>query len=239
MPASSQQLTGWTVAIETVATSGSVALLRHDNYGEELAAQTMLPADTRSAKTLAAAIQKIWHAAGKPPIELVAVANGPGSFTGLRVGVITAKTLAYAWQAQLLGVNTLDAIAAQIPVENTANGKLHVVLDAQRQELFVATFQALETGHWKRTAPDAIISTSDWLANLQHEQVAGPALKKLREKLPSTVTAAADNLCHAHAATVARLGRQRQQAGAADELWTLLPHYLRVSYAEEGKKTPT
>jgi tRNA threonylcarbamoyladenosine biosynthesis protein TsaB len=243
VPASSQQLTGWTVAIETVATAGSVALLRHDNYGEELAAEMILPADTRSAKTLAAAIQKIWHEAGKPPIELVAVANGPGSFTGLRVGVITAKTLAYAWQSQLLGVNTLDAIAAQVPVENTASGKLHVVLEAQRQELFIATFQAVfhggESGRWERTGPDAIISTSDWLTNLQHEQVAGPALKKLREKLPSTVTAAADNLCHPHAATVARLGRERQQAGAADELWTLLPHYLRVSYAEEGKKTPT
>lgn len=220
---------GWTVAIETVATAGSVALLQ----GDTLVAEAGLPADARSAKTLAAAIQKIWHDAAKPPIALVAVANGPGSFTGLRVGVITSKTLAYAWRAQLLGVNTLDAIAAQVPIENESSGKLQVVLEAQRQELFVATFQALKTGRWERTAPDAIVSTADWLAHLQTEHVAGPALKKLREKLPPTVTIAADNLCHPRAVTVARLARARQQSGAPDELWTLLPHYLRVSYAEE------
>lgn len=233
MPADSQPETEWTVAIETVATAGSVALLQ----GDTLIAETILPAETRSAKTLAAAIQKIWHTAGKPPIQLVAVANGPGSFTGLRVGVITAKTLAYAWQAQLLGVNTLDAIAAQVPVVNGSSGKLQVVLEAQRQELFLATYQALVNGHWERTAPDAIITTADWLANLQTEHVAGPALKKLREKLPPAINVAADNLCHPQAKTVAQLGRERQQTGAADELWTLLPHYLRVSYAEEGKKS--
>lgn len=233
MPADSQPVSEWTVAIETVATAGSVALFQADT----LIAETILPAETRSAKTLAAAIQKIWHAAGKPPIDLVAVANGPGSFTGLRVGVITAKTLAYAWQAELLGVNTLDAIAAQVPVQNEANNKLHVIFEAQRQELFLATFQVAATGRWERTAPDEIIATAQWLANLQQEHVAGPAIKKLREKLPPTVQIAADNLCHPHAKTVAQLGRERQQAGAADELWTLLPHYLRVSYAEEGKKS--
>lgn len=222
----------WTLAIETVATAGSVALLQ----GDQLVAEAILPAETRSAKTLAAAIQKIWHTAGKPQIELVAVANGPGSFTGLRVGVITAKTLAYAWRAQLLGVNTLDAIAAQVPVESGANGQLHVVLEAQRQELFVATFQAVVKGRWERTAADAIIATTDWLSHLQTEQVAGPALKKLREKLPATIQIAADNLCHPRAVTIAHLARERQQTGAADELWTLMPHYLRVSYAEEGRK---
>ncbi len=233
MPADSQPEPEWTIAIETVATAGSVALLQ----GDTLIAETILPAETRSAKTLAAAIQKIWHAAGKPPIALVAVANGPGSFTGLRVGVITAKTLAYAWQAHLLGVNTLDAIAAQVPVENGPGSQLHVILEAQRQELFLATFRASETGRWERIAPDEIIATTQWLAHLQQEHVAGPALKKLREKLPPTVHIAADNLCHPQAKTVAQLGRERQHAGAADELWTLVPHYVRVSYAEEAKPT--
>ncbi|WP_254507609.1 tRNA (adenosine(37)-N6)-threonylcarbamoyltransferase complex dimerization subunit type 1 TsaB [Anatilimnocola floriformis] len=223
----------WTVAIETVATAGSVALVAPDGSVNEL----VLPAESRSARTLAAAIQKIWQDAGRPPIELVAVAHGPGSFTGLRVGVITAKALAYAWRAKLIGVNTLDAIAAQI--DSLPGQQLHVILEAQRQELFVAKFRALENGHWERTAADEIIAVPQWLTDLQTAEetiVAGPALKKLREKIPLTVSVAEEATWQARAATVGRLGRAQNEAGAADELWTLLPHYLRVSYAEEKKK---
>jgi tRNA threonylcarbamoyladenosine biosynthesis protein TsaB len=221
----------WTVAIETVATAGSIAILRDDALHAEL----NLPADSRSAKTLAAGVQQLWQQAGKPAIELVAVAKGPGSFTGLRVGVTTAKALAYGWRAKLVGVNTLDAIAAQVP-QPPPPQSLHVVLDAQRQELFVARFQALASSDWHRLGEDQIISTTNWLANLQPgEIVTGPALKKLREKLPAAVTVVPDVQWHPRAATIAQLGRQLHQNGHPNELWTLLPHYLRESYAEEKR----
>ena len=60
---------------------------------------------------------------------------GPGSFTGLRIGVTTAKTFAYAVGAEVIGVNTLAVIAEQAP---RAAAPLWVVMDAQRQELFAA-----------------------------------------------------------------------------------------------------
>ena len=225
----------WTVAIETVATAGSVALLS----GDDVVNEHVLTADYRSARTLAAGLQKIWHAANRPTVDLVAVAKGPGSFTGLRVGVITAKALAYAWRAQLIGVNTLDAIAAQIAVPR--DGQLQVMLEAQRQELFVAKYQALENGEWERTGPDEIIAVQQWLADLAAADnivVAGPALKRLRDKIPPTVALAAESAWHPQAATVGRCARKLLRAGASDELWTLLPHYLRASYAEE-KKVPS
>ena len=226
---------GWTVAIETVATAGSVALVSPEGSVTEL----VLPPDSRSARTLAAAVQQVWSGAGRPPIELVAVAHGPGSFTGLRVGVMTAKALAYAWRAKCIGINTLDAIAAQTPCQNP-RGELHVILEAQRQELFVARFQALENGRWVRIAADEIIAVQQWLADLQTSEnftVSGPSLKKLRGKIPMTVSVAEEALWHPQAATIAHCGRAQQAAGAPDELWTLLPHYLRVSYAEEKKPT--
>jgi tRNA threonylcarbamoyl adenosine modification protein YeaZ len=72
-------------------------------------------------------------------INLVVVAVGPGSFTGLRIGVTTAKTLAYAVGAEVIGVNTLAVIASQAPRSDTP---LWVVIDAQRGELFAAKFDA-------------------------------------------------------------------------------------------------
>lgn len=226
-------MAGWTVAIETVATAGSVAFLRDGEPDAEL----NLPADSRSAKTLAAGVRQLWQQAGKPQIELVAVAKGPGSFTGLRVGVTTAKALAYAWRAKLVGVNTLDAIGAQVSQPTSLSPKtLQVVLDAQRQELFVARFQALADSTWQRLGEDQIIAAPVWLANLQPgEIVTGPALKKLREKLPTTVTMVSDEQWQPRAATIAQLGRELHENGQPDELWTLLPHYLRESYAEEKK----
>lgn len=235
----------WTIAIETVATAGSVALLRDD----ELVAEAALPPESRSARTLAAAVQNLWLAAGKPAISLVAVAKGPGSFTGLRVGVTTAKALAYAWQATLLGVNTLDAIAAQCA---PSKGLLDVILDAQRQELFVARFQSLKTGNenavypWQRLADDAIVLSQDWLGGLSPQtQVAGPALAKLRNRLLESVSVIPESVWHPRAETIARLARCAHLSGAVNELWTLVPHYGRVSYAEEkagsqepGNKSP-
>lgn len=223
--------------METVATAGSVALLR----GRELVNETQLPPESRSARTLAAAVQSLWHAVGKPPVALVAVALGPGSFTGLRVGVTTAKALAFAWQAKLVGVNTLDAIAAQCEPWNTSGeSHLEVVLDAQRQELFVARFHSSpepsENGGspWQRVADDSIISSQDWLATLTPDtHVAGPALVKLRPRLPETIPASPESAWHPRAETIGRLAALAHQAGASDQLWTLVPHYGRPSYAEE------
>ena len=227
----------WTLAIETVATAGSVALAR-DN---ELVSETALPPESRSACTLAAAVQDLWGTAGKPAISLVAVAQGPGSFTGLRVGITTAKVLAYAWQAKLLGINTLDAIAAQCEALNSAGENvLEVILDAQRQELFVARYQTLPGGTesavnpWQRLAPDAIVSAQDWLANLApHSQVAGPTLAKLSSRLPETILVTPESAWQPAARTIAILASIAHHSGAADELWTLVPHYGRPSYAEE------
>jgi tRNA threonylcarbamoyladenosine biosynthesis protein TsaB len=248
-------MTAWTLGIETIATAGSVALL----CGSEVVDERPLPVDLRSARTLAGVVRDMWHQAGKPTISLVGVAHGPGSFTGLRVGVTTAKALAYAWQASLLGVNALDTIAAQTPVatidSTIANlpsrsmpAELHVVLDAQRKELFLAEFECA-AGAWQRRGDDTIVAGSRWLEVLASCAVAqrivwaaGPGLAKWQNQLPAEICRTEPNHWHPRAATIARLARHRWQKSTKDgpdinELWTLKPHYLRPSYAEE-KRTP-
>ena len=71
-------------------------------------------------------------------VELVAVTIGPGSFTGLRVGLATAKTFAYAVGARMLGVDTLETIAAGVPGDVAA---VSAVIDAQRGRGRIATFR--------------------------------------------------------------------------------------------------
>ncbi|WP_425618809.1 tRNA (adenosine(37)-N6)-threonylcarbamoyltransferase complex dimerization subunit type 1 TsaB [Anatilimnocola sp. NA78] len=226
-------MTVWTLALETVATAGSVALLSDG----EIRSQQQLPLESRSARTLTTAIHDLWEAADKPKISLVTVASGPGSFTGLRVGVTTAKTLAFAWGAKLIGVNTLDAIAAQVP---TSDCTLHVVLDAQRKELFLATYRT-SSGRWQRQAADTIIAAQSWLDSLASAPadanpiVAGPALNKLHNRVPANVVCSDPSTWHAQAATIGHLAHLANLAGGADELWSLAPHYLRVSYAEEKR----
>jgi tRNA threonylcarbamoyladenosine biosynthesis protein TsaB len=98
------------LAIETTDKTGSVAAMADDN----LLADLMLDRTQRSAQSLAPAISRLLKQVGWLPadVQLVAVSIGPGSFTGLRVGVTAAKVFAYAVGAEVLGVNTLEAVAA-------------------------------------------------------------------------------------------------------------------------------
>ena len=99
------------LALETSGSSGSVAALDEGR----LIVERPLAAGSRSAQSLAPGIDSLlaevgWLVGG---VDLVAVTQGPGSFTGLRIGVTTAKALAYAGETQVIGVNTLEVIARQ------------------------------------------------------------------------------------------------------------------------------
>jgi tRNA threonylcarbamoyladenosine biosynthesis protein TsaB len=226
------------LALDTSGSSGSVALLEGPLVLGELA----LDAERRSAQTLAPAIVALLSSAKVEPsqVELVATTIGPGSFTGLRVGVTTAKTFAYAVGAEVIGVSTLEAIAHGLPDELLAGqgGDIQAVLDAQRKELFVGKFLR-ETGRLTRIEPDHIVPSTDWLAGLQPGTiVTGTGLARLESQLPAGVVAAPVNYREPRAAIVGRLAWHDYQAGRRDDLWKLAPIYLRPSYAEEKVKKP-
>lgn len=230
-----------TLAFDTSGLHGSVALLD----GAKLLAERVLTTDRRSAQTLAPAIVELLASQQitAKQIRLVATTIGPGSFTGLRVGITAAKTFAYAAGAEVIGISTLEAIAHGIqPHQPGLNvvPEIHAILDAQRKELFLARFTSTATTRddngllpIARLTDDTIISADDWLASLNTGTiVAGAALDRLQPRLPPEVIADLHSR-QPSAAILGRLAHRDYQSGRRDDLWKLAPLYLRPSYAEE------
>lgn len=212
------------LAIETSGLFGSVAAGMVNQDACEIIADRPLPRDARSARTLAPMIQSLLSELGWKPSELaaVAIAVGPGSFTGLRVGVTTAKTLAWAGGAAAIGVDTLDALAVAAGPPQDAPGRLWTVLDAQRGELFAASFNATG-GAWERHTATRRATVENLKAELgPGDLVVGPPAPALSGE-PLEPTAAA----------VLQVAWRRWRDGAAESVFALAPQYHRLSAAEE------
>ena len=227
------------LALETSSQAGSVALLDCHLAGEggcdNVLSQQVLAADRRSAQSLTPAIAQVLAEAGTRPADvgLVAVTIGPGSFTGLRVGVTTAKSFAYATSCECLGVDTLEVMAQQALLPSGFVGELHAVLDAQRKEIFLARFR-VEQGGLRRLEENRIVPADQWLQGLASGTlVTGTGINRLVDRLPTGVVIADAQVREPHAVTVGRLAWVEYQAGRRDDLWKLAPRYLRTSAAEE------
>jgi tRNA threonylcarbamoyladenosine biosynthesis protein TsaB len=221
------------LAIETSGRHGSAAILEGGRDAARLVGQTTLGTSQRTAQALAPAINDLLVSAGWPAasIELVAVAVGPGSFTGLRIGVTTAKTFAYAVGAKVVAVSTLAVLASQVP---PTGGPLWAVVDAQRQELFAAKFGCAASGRWEMVGQTSIVPQDRWFDQLAAgDQVTGPALRRLGDRLPSEVAAAPEEFWQPTAAAVGQLGWRAYGDGQRDDLLKLVPIYYRPSAAEE------
>lgn len=233
------------LALETSTRQATVAALE-DN---RLLGQTELDPAQRTAQAFAPAIARQLLAVGwrACEVQLIVVSQGPGSFTGLRVGVTAAKTLAYAVRAEVLGVNTLQVIADQSPA---AVERLDVVTDAQRRQLFVAHFR--RRGEALEMVGDVQIVNNDaWLESLAMAEesgetsretgdgeaarrwVSGVGLARLRADLPDGVSVVAEQCWSPQASTLGRVGYRQYARGRRDDLWKLVPHYYRQSAAEE------
>jgi tRNA threonylcarbamoyladenosine biosynthesis protein TsaB len=223
------------LAIESSGRHASVATLWGDEDGTHLIGQALLSGDERTAQMLAPTMQQLLATAGWSPksVELVAVTVGPGSFTGLRIGVTTAKTFAYAVGADVLGINTLEALALQAP---RSASSLWTILDAQRQELFAAKLIVNEQCEIRAEYETCIISQDAWLASLKPgDRVIGPFLKRLKMRLPAGIEALPEHSWQPMANAVGQLAWKNYQAGRRDDVWKLLPNYYRPSAAEEKR----
>lgn len=228
-----------TLAIDTSLAAGSVAALDGDR-----GAARPLGAAGEHARLVAAALAEAAAELGWRPrdAELVAVVRGPGSFTGLRVGVATAKGLAWATGARLVGVSGVEVVARLAhATAGWPEAPIHVAYDAGRGEVFATTALPATTSPsgWN-AGPGRLVPHADWIDSLAPGAlVAGPALDleacgpllatrpDLRLAPPSARTpsaAAAGAVALFHAA-----------AGSRDDPFTLVPDYVRPSYAEERR----
>jgi tRNA threonylcarbamoyladenosine biosynthesis protein TsaB len=217
------------LAIETVETTGSVAAL--DN--QRVLAEHRLEPTQRSAQSLAPGLAALLRQVNWRPtdVQLVSVARGPGSFTGLRIGVATAKTFAYSVGCQVLGVPTLLAIASQVPA---GVRQFHTVLDAGRGELFVGQFVRRACGELAGHENTRLLAIQQWLQELAPGSVVtGPALANIVQQLPRGVTAVDRTLWAATAVTIGQVGWQMFSAGQRSDVFALVPDYFRRTAAED------
>ena len=217
------------LALETTERVGSVAAWRDGN----LLLQNDLDPNQQSARSLAPILRDLLGQVGWRPgdVGLVAVSQGPGSFTGLRVGVSTAKTFAYAVGAEVLGVDTLQTIAAAAPDDLS---RLAVAVDAQRGEVVAQRFERGDDGLPKPVDSPHLLPIDAWLAGLPPGcNVSGPVLRKLAGRLPAHIVPLESSYWRPTAANVARLAARDYAAGRHDDLWSFVPRYCRPSAAEE------
>lgn len=219
-----------TLGIETSGRAGSIALWRDELCLEE---RPLEDAGRRHAQTLVSGIDRLLRDYALRPHDCsgVAVSIGPGSFTGLRVGVVCAKTFAYAVGCPLSAVDTLLCIAENSPedVEDVS-----VIADAQRGELYVGRYRRRAGGAFERLQEIAIVSGESWCRNRsQGDVVTGPAVEKYEPHLAGRARLLPPEARLPRAAVVARLGARRISEGKAADLWTLEPVYIRRSAAEE------
>ncbi len=221
------------LAIDTSTQVSSVAVVSAGNLAAEVTMQarlthseTLLP---HIEKALAMASQK------KTDIEGIAVSIGPGSFTGLRIGLATAKAMSYALQIPLVGVPTLRALAYHFPVPGV---QLLPLIDAQKGCAYVERY-VWEHGKILKKSDVSILPVPEIVEKA--EDLPGTVIllgdvisRRIEGKLllPMNVQLAPVHLRMPRAANVAICGEEMLREGQAGNLMAMEPVYVRRSEAE-------
>jgi tRNA threonylcarbamoyladenosine biosynthesis protein TsaB len=214
------------LAIDTASDVAGAALMD----GEALLAETTWRAHQSHSVQLLPAIDWLLAHVGRSKAEIgaVAVCLGPGSYAGMRVGISTAKALAFGLEAKIVGVGRLAAEA--LPVAEASGARVVAVQAAGRAELAWAVYQ-LSEGDLLEPSPPRLGSLPEFLATLGKGDAVTGDIDRLDA---ATVDALAERGCRlvpassARVVAVARLGLKRLARGEADDADTLVPLYLRA-----------
>lgn len=219
------------LGIETSTLQGGVALLSEQG----LLSEYLLNVKATHTERLLPSIDRILHDAGiaLAQIDGLAVAIGPGSFTGLRIALSTAKGLAIAADKPLVGVSTLEAIAWTLPF---CAHPICPILDARKGEVYCALFRH-EGDRLIRLMDEAALIPDILISNISEPtvfigDVAAVYADLLKGRLKEMALFPPFSQCGGRAAAVAELGRRRLLVGQRDEISNLAPRYLRPSEAE-------
>lgn len=222
-----------TIAIDTSHAAGTVAALA----GPSVATRTLGVAGEHASRIATAIAESAgelgWRIADT---ELVVVVRGPGSFTGLRVGVAAAKSMAWASGAKLVGACGFEVLAPEAAgIMPPGGAPIHMAFDAGRGEVYAATATPGETPSGWTISPPSLSSADAWLASLPPRSiVTGPAIATLVDALSRAGhTVPAADAWFPNAIAAAKVGLMHAAANHLDDPAALVPQYLRASYAEE------
>ena len=224
------------LAFETTAKAGSVALLDENKLLGESYQNTGLT----HSQTLMVMAEDLLKQVGKTvdDITAVAVAEGPGSFTGVRIGVAAAKGFAWGRELPCYGISTLEAMAVSL---GAYEGHVCACMDARRNQVYNALFY-VNQGRLERFSEDRAISLADLKNELEH--IDGPIFlvgdgaelthKTLSGDIPELILPP-EHRRHQRAVGVALLAEKKCAAGEKGDGNGLNPNYLRLSQAERER----
>jgi tRNA threonylcarbamoyladenosine biosynthesis protein TsaB len=213
------------LGIDTSTPIGSVGLIEGDDF---IAEHTLNITQAHSSRLMPAIDQVLkWGNHTVHELDACAVGIGPGSFTGVRIGVGTAKSLCYAIKKPIIGVSTLEAIAYNL---RYTKGLLCPILDARREEVYGAVFHGGAT--LERRCEDLCLSIEELLTRVESSAVfVGDGLDRyveaVREKFGDDVVLADSTFNVPRGANIARIGRERLLHGDSDDYFGLIPNYIR------------
>lgn len=216
------------LSVDSSAATASCAL----TDGDTVIKQELINAGLTHSETLLPMIKRVMTGYEYKDLDAIAVTVGPGSFTGIRIGVATVKGLAFNDDMPCIGVSTLEAIAYNFYDKNTV---VCAVMDARRMQFYNALFKA-ENGVITRLCPDRAISIDDLrneLLNYDSVVVAGDGAKLCFDNLGlDNVCLADDDRLYQNGVGVSRACVKKEKISAS----ALMPVYLRPSQAERELK---
>ena len=224
------------LAFETSAKAASVALMD----GGKLLGEGYQNTGLTHSQTLMVMAEDVLKQCGKTAadVQAVAVAEGPGSFTGVRIGVAAAKGFAWGAEIPCYGVSTLEAMAESL---GAFDGYVCSCMDARRSQVYNALFLA-EGGKLTRISEDRAIALADLKTDLEYidgpvylvGDGAGLTYKTLAPEIPNLILPP-EHRVHQRAVGVGILANRMAEAGLAPSGGELTPNYLRLSQAEREK----
>jgi tRNA threonylcarbamoyladenosine biosynthesis protein TsaB len=236
------------LAIETSTGAESIALVEAFLQGTDIfperriLAESILNVPSNHSARLMPAIDHLLREVSLSigEIQGISLALGPGSFTGLRIGVSTVKGLAYALQVPVAGVPTLDALAQNA---RYASSLVCPILDARKKEVYAALYRGDGSGRLIKMSEDWVLPPAALASRIPEKTLfLGDGVpvygQELKERLGTKALFAPPELFLPRAANVACLSISAFQNGPTLDLFSFTPIYVRRSEAEihyEGK----
>lgn len=221
------------LAIETATGCGSVALTRGTGDAGKVLAEFSLQPEVTHSRRLLGSVRAIMTSAGVEwkHLDGIAVSQGPGSFTGLRIGMAAAQGMAMAAGIPLLTVPTLDGLAAQVP---PVAGPVCCLLDARKQQVYAALYRC-EAAGYQRSSPFLVLRPEELVAHVQEPTlVVGPGVQACQSVLRGhpLVRTMATALLTPRAAAIGFCGGALLRLGSGEVSAHVAPLYVRASEAE-------
>ena len=233
------------LSVETSGRKGSVAL----GQGQRIIAERTFSGMMRHSAELFASIQCLLDQAQKKPQDIrhLYLTVGPGSFTGLRIGITMAKMMSFANDIDIVPVSTMDVIAANasqyIADTNRRINRIGTILDAKRRQFYVAIFDRYEDG-WEKVVPDCLMTSAEFAKkigkSIKPTWLLGEGLVYYADQFRTDGFNVIDeDYWYPHAANLYFIGRKLAQEGKFVNAPTLKPLYLRgpdaVEKSQRGK----